>query len=128
MLTYVSTFSGYSVDSLSKAKEFYGETLGLPVEETPQGLSITPNGGNRIFIYEKADHQPATFTVHNFIVEDIDTGVDELTAAGVTFERYDMGEMIAYEQGIYRAHDPSDGPSIAWFKDPAGNILSVLSN
>lgn len=128
MLTYHSTFSGFSVDDLARAKEFYGTKLGLDVKETPQGLSLTLTGGNTIFIYPKPDHVPATFTVHNFLVEDIDTAVDELAAAGVCMERYDMGEMVADEKGIYRAQEAADGPTIAWFLDPAGNILSVIQD
>jgi catechol 2,3-dioxygenase-like lactoylglutathione lyase family enzyme len=114
-------FSGFSVDDLDRAKQFYGETLGLSVSENPAGLELQLGGGGRVFVYPKANHEPATFTILNFQVGDIARAVDELTAAGVTFERYD--EFPSDEKGISRG---DGGPNIAWFKDPAGNILSVL--
>ena len=126
MLTYVSAFSGFSVDDITKAREFYGTTLGLAVEQTPEGLRLTLAGGASVFIYPKPNHVPATFTALNFVVKDIDAAAEELQAAGVQLERYDVGEMVADEKGIYRATSATDGPSIAWFKDPAGNILSIL--
>jgi predicted enzyme related to lactoylglutathione lyase len=94
--------------------------LGLKVKESPQGLELHP-GETNVFIYPKPNHQPATFTVLNFLVDDIDTTVDELTQSGVRFEKYE-GELKTDEKGIHR----NGGPTIAWFKDPAGNILSVL--
>ena len=121
MLETANAFSGFSVDDLDRAKQFYGETLGLSVSEIPAGLELQLGGGGRVFVYPKPNHEPATFTILNFPVASIDQAVDELTAAGVTFERYDGMEQD--DRGIARG---GGGPNIAWFKDPAGNILSVL--
>jgi predicted enzyme related to lactoylglutathione lyase len=115
-------FSGFSVDDLKKAKEFYGQTLGLEVAEMPEGLQLRIAGGGRIFIYPKPNHTPATFTILNFPVDDIAQAVDDLAKRGVSFEHYNQGELKTDEKGIARGA----GPKIAWFKDPAGNILSVL--
>ncbi|MEP6947415.1 MAG: VOC family protein [Acidobacteriota bacterium] len=125
MFKDIQAFSSFSVDDIAKAREFYGETLGLDVNEMSMGLSITIAGGGKIFIYPKADHSPATFTVLNFPVPDIDAAVDQLKARGVAIEHLG-GEMATDENGILRSDDPSHGPSIAWFKDPAGNFISVL--
>jgi catechol 2,3-dioxygenase-like lactoylglutathione lyase family enzyme len=116
-------FSGFSTDDIPKAKEFYGTTLGLGVTEENGMLTLKFAGGHTVLIYPKGDdHQPATYTVLNLQVDDIDRAVEELTGAGVTFERY--GEDAAQdERGISRG---PYGPPIAWFKDPAGNILSVI--
>ena len=116
-------FSGFSTDDIPKAKEFYQGTLGLDVTEENGMLTLTFPGGQTVLIYPKGDaHQPATFTVLNFPVDDIEAAVDGLVAAGVTFERY--AEMANQdERGIAR---DEYGPPIAWFTDPAGNILSVL--
>ncbi|MEJ0073539.1 MAG: VOC family protein [Candidatus Saccharibacteria bacterium] len=119
--------SGFSVDDAAKAKQFYSETLGLDVEEDQMGLTLKLAGANDVFVYAKPDHQPATYTVLNFPVDDIDKAVDELTAKGVTFEHYGP-EAHQDEKGIARGKAAGMGPDIAWFKDPAGNILSVLSN
>jgi predicted enzyme related to lactoylglutathione lyase len=116
-------FSSFSVDDLSKAKEFYGKKLGLKVSESAEGLELHPAGDAGVFIYPKPNHKPATFTVLNFMVDDIEAAVDELKKTGVRFEKYD-GEIKTDEKGIHR----NGGPTIAWFKDPAGNILSVLQN
>jgi predicted enzyme related to lactoylglutathione lyase len=113
-------FSGFSADDIPRAKQFYGETLGLNVTDEMGGLALHLGSGANVFIYPKDNHVPATFTVLNFPVADVEHAVDQLTEAGVTFERYDGIE--ADEKGIHRG----DGPTIAWFKDPAGNILSVL--
>jgi predicted enzyme related to lactoylglutathione lyase len=123
MLDHTKAFSGYSVDDLGIAKKFYGDTLGLPVKEEDMGLlSIEVAGGGQVLIYPKGQgHIPATFTVLNFPVSDIDSTVRELTSRGIAFERYEGFEQD--ELGISR--DPQ-GPAIAWFTDPAGNILSVL--
>jgi predicted enzyme related to lactoylglutathione lyase len=123
MLDHTKAFGGYSVDDLATAKKFYSETLGLPVTEEDMGLlSITVAGGGQVLIYPKGDaHVPATFTVLNFPVDDVDSTVRELTSRGITFERYEGFEQDEY--GV--ARDPQ-GPAIAWFTDPAGNILSVL--
>jgi catechol 2,3-dioxygenase-like lactoylglutathione lyase family enzyme len=115
-------FSSFSVNDLPKAKEFYSQKLGLKVSESPEGLELHP-GNLDVFIYPKPNHSPATFTVLNFLVDDIEIAVDDLTKAGVRFEEYD-GEIKTDKKGIHR----NGGPSIAWFKDPAGNILSVLQN
>jgi catechol 2,3-dioxygenase-like lactoylglutathione lyase family enzyme len=120
MFRDTKAFSGFSVDDIPKAKAFYGETLGLNVTEENGMLSLHIAGGNPIIIYPKPNHTPATFTILNFPVENIDQAVDELTRRGVRFERYDGFNMDA--KGIARG----DGPNIAWFTDPAGNILSVL--
>jgi catechol 2,3-dioxygenase-like lactoylglutathione lyase family enzyme len=113
-------FSGFSSNDIAKAKQFYGETLGVDVAEENGMLSLRLAGGGRVLIYPKDNHEPATFTVLNFPVENINEAVDALTAAGVQFERYEgMGQD---ERGIVREYPPA----IAWFKDPAGNILSVL--
>jgi catechol 2,3-dioxygenase-like lactoylglutathione lyase family enzyme len=115
-------FSSFSVDDLPEAKEFYSETLGLEVIEKPMGLELHIAGGAKIFVYGKKDHQPATFTILNFPVDDVEEAVDELKRRGVRFEKYDQKDMKTDEKGIARG----DGPTIAWFKDPAGNFLSVL--
>lgn len=121
-----AAFSGFSVNDLSKAKEFYSKTLGLKVDENDRGLQLRLPGGATVFVYPKADHQAATFTILNFEVEDIDAAVDELADRGVRFERYD-GELKTDAKGVARGKALGRGPDIAWFKDPAGNFLSVLS-
>ena len=113
-------FSSFSVNDLQKAKEFYGHKLGLDVKEINEGLELHLKGGNNIFIYPKENHTPATFTILNFPVNNIDESVDQLSKLGIRFEHY-QGEMQTDEKGIFRG-----GPKIAWFKDPAGNYLSVL--
>lgn len=120
MLKESPAFSGFSADDLGKAKQFYGQALGLEVTDEPAGLGVQLGGGKTVFIYPKENHQPATYTILNFPVSDIEKAVDELTTAGVQFERYEG--MDQDERGIVRGN----GPNIAWFKDPAGNILSVL--
>ena len=125
MFKNTKAFSGFSVNDLQKAKAFYGQTLGLNVSETPEGLALKIAGGGQAFIYPKPNHEPATFTILNFPVDDIDEAVDQLTKLGVRFEKYE-GEMKTDEKGIFRGADRGQGPNIAWFKDPAGNILSVL--
>jgi predicted enzyme related to lactoylglutathione lyase len=115
-------FFSYSVDDLAAAKRFYGETLGLEVKETPEGLSLALTGGMKGFLYAKPNHEPATFTVLNFKVDDVDRAVDDLTARGVRFEQYDLPGVKTDAKGIARGN----GPTIAWFTDPAGNIISVV--
>ena len=117
-------FSSFSVDDLEKAKEFYGKTLGIDISESKEGLSLYPKSSNEIFIYPKTVHTPATFTVLNFPVNDVEQAVDDLTKQGVRFEIYNKGELKTDEKGIFRG----EGPKIAWFKDPAGNFLSILEN
>ena len=118
------SFSSFSVNDLQKAKEFYSETLGLDVKETPEGLELH-TGNNTVFLYPKPNHTPASFTVLNFHVDDIDAAVDELTRMGVTLEHYNLPDIKTDARGIARG---PKGPTIAWFKDPAGNILSVVEN
>ena len=121
------SFSSFSTYDLASAKAFYGDTLGLNVkEEAMHVLSIDLPGGGSLFIYPKKDHAPATFTVLNFQVDDIDAAVEELNAKGIAIERYDIGEVQPDDKGIYRGKAAGHGPDIAWFKDPAGNILSVI--
>lgn len=114
-------FSGFSVDSIDRAREFYGTVLGLEVKEENGLLDIQLGSGAHVLAYPKDTHEPATFTILNFPVANIDAAVDELAGAGIAFERYDGFEQD--ERGIAR---DERGPAIAWFKDPAGNILSVL--
>jgi catechol 2,3-dioxygenase-like lactoylglutathione lyase family enzyme len=121
MFTNTKAFSGFSVDDLAAAKTFYGETLGLRVEEEHGLLTLHIAGDRDILVYPKPNHTPATFTILNFPVDDIDEAVDALTGRGVSFERYEGFEQDA--KGIARG---GEGPPIAWFTDPAGNILSVL--
>ena len=121
-----AAFSGFSVNDLAKSKEFYTETLGLKVDNEGVGMRIQLPGGGTVFFYPKDDHQPATFTILNFVVENIDEAVDELKSRGVTFDRY--GSAPQDEKGILRGLSQQMGPDIAWFKDPAGNILSVLQD
>lgn len=126
MIDGKKAFSGFSVSDIAAAKKFYGETLGLDVADGPMGLlALKIAGGNDILIYPKDNHEPATFTILNFPVDDIDTAVEELTGRGVTFEHYD-GEIKTDEKGIARGLAADRGPDIAWFKDPAGNVISVL--
>jgi catechol 2,3-dioxygenase-like lactoylglutathione lyase family enzyme len=120
MFENTRAFSGFSVDDVPEARKFYGETLGLRVSEEYGMLSLHIAGDRDILVYPKPDHTPATFTILNFPVDDIEKAVDELAGRGVRFERYD--DSNTDEKGIYRGQ----GPLIAWFKDPAGNILSVL--
>jgi catechol 2,3-dioxygenase-like lactoylglutathione lyase family enzyme len=127
MLRHSHAFSGFSTDDIPATRAFYSEVLGLEVTEDMGLLTLHLEGGHRVIIYPKADHQPATFTVLNFPVADIDAAVDELAAAGVAFERY--AQVPAQDaRGIVRPEAPGQGPSLAWFKDPGGNILSVLQD
>jgi catechol 2,3-dioxygenase-like lactoylglutathione lyase family enzyme len=122
MLSNTPAFSGFAVDDLDAARSFYGETLGLKVTDEPMGILTLHLAGDRpTMIYPKPDFTPATYTILNFQVEDVDAVVGELSSRGVEFERYDGFDQD--EKGI--ARDPR-GPAIAWFKDPAGNILAVL--
>jgi len=122
MLETNKAFSSFSVNDLEKAKQFYGQTLGLKVKESPEGLELNA-GQQSVFVYPKPDHKPATFTVLNFQVNNIDAVVDDLKQKGVNFEHYE-GEIKTDAKGIHR----DNGPTIAWFKDPAGNILSVVES
>jgi catechol 2,3-dioxygenase-like lactoylglutathione lyase family enzyme len=125
MFSPTSAFSGFSVDSLAAAKEFYSTTLSLTVEPDGVGARLHLPGGGTVFFYPKEDHQPASFTILNFAVEDIDAAVDDLTSRGVTFERYE-GIPGIDAKGIMRGREHNTGPDIAWFLDPARNVLSVI--
>ena len=116
-------FSGFAVPDTDAAKDFYGGTLGLEVTEEDDVLALHIAGGRPVLIYPRPDHEPATYTILNFPVEDIDRAVDDLAAAGVEFESY-TGELETDEKGVFR----KAGPPIAWFRDPAGNILAVLED
>ena len=124
MLQADKAFSGFSVNDISAAEEFYGQKLGLTVSKNPMGfLDLTLREGTTVLIYGKPDHTPASYTILNFPVENIDSTVEELSQKGVIFEQYqDMTD----EKGVMRGLSQNRGPDIAWFKDPAGNILSVL--
>jgi catechol 2,3-dioxygenase-like lactoylglutathione lyase family enzyme len=125
MFQPTNAFSSFAVPDLEAARRFYGDTLGLQVSNEPEMgmLELQVGSGQPVLVYSKPDHRPAVYTVLNFPVSDIDRAVADLNAAGVEMQRYDMGgEMRADEHGIYRGQ----GPAIAWFTDPAGNILSIL--
>jgi predicted enzyme related to lactoylglutathione lyase len=122
MLETSNAFSGFAAPDISKEKKFYSNTLGLKVTEEHGLLTLHLTGGNNVLIYPKPNHVPASFTVLNFPVEDVDLAVEELSKRGVRFEKYNGPEIKTDEKGIMRGN----GPTIAWFKDPAGNILSVL--
>ena len=122
MLKDSKAFSGFSAGDSQTAKKFYAETLGLDVAESHGVLTLRLASGNNVLIYPKPNHVPATFTVLNFPVKDVDLVVDELTKRGVRFEMYDLPNLKTDKKGIMRGN----GPTIAWFKDPAGNILSVI--
>jgi catechol 2,3-dioxygenase-like lactoylglutathione lyase family enzyme len=127
MLKDTKAFSGFAVPDPAKAKEFYGETLGLEVSEYPEPglLGLKLGSGADVMVYPKEDHEPAVFTILNFPVDDIDEAVDGLAAKGVEFERYEGLDQD--EKGVFRGQAAGEGPDIAWFTDPAGNILSVLT-
>lgn len=127
---FKAAFSGFSVNNQDNAKEFYANVLGLKVDDNGMGLEVhLPNSDATIFIYSKEDdHKPASFTVLNFVVEDIDATVDALTEKGIKFEHYEGFPFEQDEKGIARGIAANMGPDIAWFKDPAGNVLSVLQN
>jgi len=123
MLSESAAFSSFSVNDLQSAKTFYQDILGLKVSDNPMGLiELHLHAGSKIIVYPKPDHVPATFTVLNFPVKNIDEKVDELISKGVSFEQYD-GQIKTDEKGISRNNG---GPTIAWFKDPAGNIFSLI--
>lgn len=124
MLKYSKAFSSFSVNDIKKAKNFYAEILGIQVKDDPMGIiELRLEDGNKIMIYPKPDHTPATFTVLNFPVKNLEETVDELIGKGILFEQYE-GEIKTDEKGIFRSG--GRGPNIAWFKDPSGNILSVI--
>ena len=122
MFGNTKAFSGFAVDDLEKAKQFYSETLGLEVTEENDLLTLHIAGDRPILVYPKPNHTPASFTILNFPVDDIEAAVDQLAARGVDFERYEGTPIATDEKGIFRG----GGPLIAWFTDPAGNVLSVV--
>lgn len=131
MLTDKKAFSSFSVNDIEKAREFYQNTLGLNASTIEMGggntlLELDVTGGTKVMIYPKSNHTPATFTVLNFPVDDLEKTVDGLIAKGVKFEQYDMGDFKTNEKGI--VYGNGNGPDIAWFTDPAGNIISVMKN
>lgn len=124
MFRDTKAFSSFSTDDIQKAKQFYGETLGLDVAETPEGLELNIAGNTPVFVYPSQNYTPPKHTVLNFLVEDIESAVDELTRRGVRMEQYDLPDIKTDERGIFRG---DSGPrAIAWFKDPAEHVLSVL--
>jgi catechol 2,3-dioxygenase-like lactoylglutathione lyase family enzyme len=125
MLGDSAAFSGFSVDDIPRAKQFYTETLGLDVREENDILTLSLGGGATAIAYPKGDqHEPASFTILNFPVPDVEAAVRDLIDRGVTFEHYEGTEVETDELGVFRG----EGPLIAWFKDPAGNVLSVIQD
>ena len=125
---FTGTFSSFSADDLDAAREFYGETLGIDVSETKEGgLELSFPDSGSVFIYPKDDHEAASFTVLNFSVDDIEAAVEDLSARGIEFESYG-GDIETDDMNIFRGKEKGHGPNIAWFKDPAGNVLSVIEN
>lgn len=123
MFTTNKAFSGFSIDNVEAARKFYGETLGLTVSDDAMGfLTLHLDSGATILAYVKQNHTPASFTILNFTVDDVEDAVDDLNSRGVQTKIYDDSELPSDGKGIMRGH----GPDIAWFKDPAGNVLSVL--
>src|SRR5215467_105503 len=116
-------FSSFSANDIDAAKNFYGNKLGIDIDDR-KGMLTLNLAGNKVLIYQKTDHTPASFTVLNFPVDDIEEAVDELTAQGIKLERYNVPGLTPDAKLIYRG----EGPPIAWFKDPAGNVLSVIEN
>lgn len=129
MVTPLDIFSGFSVDDIAAAKAFYAGTLGLDVSDGPMGnLDLRLAAGGHVFIYPKPDHTPASFTILNLVVDDIDAAVDDLNARGVSTKIYDDDSLPTDEKGVMRGRAAGRGPDIAWFRDPAGNVLSVLQD
>ena len=126
MLTQEKAFSSFAVDDIDAARKFYGETLGIEVEEVPPHglLGLKVGEGPGVMVYPKEDHEPAVFTVLNFPVADVEAAVAELEGRGIRFERYAGTPMETDEKGVFRG----GGPLIAWFKDPAGNVVSVVES
>jgi predicted enzyme related to lactoylglutathione lyase len=124
MFGNTKAFSGFAVDDIGKAKQFYAETLGLEVTEENGMLTLHIAGDRPTLVYPKPNHTPASFTILNFPVDDIESAIDQLTARGVVFERYEGTPAATDEKGIFRG----GGPLIAWFTDPAGNVLSVVES
>lgn len=118
-------FSGYSSDNIDACRQFYGQVLGLELSDEMGGIGFNVNG-QQVFIYPKEDHQPASFTVLNFVVDDINSAIDNLIHKSVVFERYDNLPAEQDEHGVLRGKDAGMGPNIAWFKDPSNNILALI--
>ena len=129
MVTALDIFSGFSVDDIDAARDFYRATLGLDVGDGPMGnLDIALPGGSHVFVYPKPNHEPASFTILNLVVADIDAAVDELNGKGVVTKIYDDADFPTDAKGIARGKAAGQGPDIAWFRDPAGSVLSVLQD
>ncbi|WP_030165900.1 MULTISPECIES: VOC family protein [Actinomycetes] len=125
MLDINNAFSGFAVKDIEEARSFYSETLGIEVEDGPMGLlNLHLTGSTNVLVYPKPDHEPAVFTILNFEVPDIDAAVTALTERGVEFDRYD--DFDQDEQGVFRGSRNDQGPDIAWFRDPSGNVLSII--
>jgi catechol 2,3-dioxygenase-like lactoylglutathione lyase family enzyme len=129
VVTMKDAFPGFSVDDIAAAREFYGTKLGLRVEDGRMGdLNLTLPSGQSVFVYPKDNHEPATFTIQNLVVDDIDRAVDELNEAGVVTKIYTGADDFGTdERGVARGSATGGGPDIAWFRDPAGNVISVLA-
>lgn len=128
MFRDAQAFSSYSVNDLEEAKTFYGEMLGVTIDDSGMGLALQFPNGHSVFLYEKEDHQAAPYTVLNFPVTDINTAVDSLVEAGVVMKRYDDMPGSQDGRGVMRGKGAGMGPDIAWFEDPAGNVIAVLEN
>jgi predicted enzyme related to lactoylglutathione lyase len=127
MLQDAKAISSYSVRDIKVSQEFYTQTLGLKTDINQMGiLNVTFGSGNTVMMYPKADHVPATFTVLNFQVDNLEQTVDALIEKGITFEQYDSEYMKTDQKGIVRSGDPTRGPNIAWFKDPSDNIIAIM--
>ncbi|GAA4181480.1 VOC family protein [Gryllotalpicola koreensis] len=126
MLTSTAAFSGLGVDDLAAAREFYGGKLGLTIDESPAGLTLELPGGGTLFVYESPAFTPAGYTALNFEVDDITAAAAELKAAGIELERYEG--LPHDENGIVRGKEANQGPDIGWFRDPSGNIISILQS
>lgn len=124
-MTIHAAFSGFSSNDIESSKRFYGELLGLDTVDEMGGIRLTISG-QKVFIYPKEDHTPAAFTVLNFVVDSINDAVDTLVEKGIVFERYEGLPAQQDERGVLRGKDAGEGPNIAWFKDPSGNILALV--
>ena len=124
MLRDLQAFSSFSTNDVAAAKRFYGDTLGLDVSEGNEGLNLTLPGGGNVFLYPKPNHEPASFTVLNFQTSDLAAEMATLRGKGIEFERYDMPDLKTDPDGVMRS---GEGPEIAWFKDPAGNVISLIN-